>query len=163
MKSKSTSKLIAAILMTVLGILFIVFKNDIIGIGMTVLGAMLIIQAVLDLIGKNYVSAVIKAVIGVLLIVLGWLFVTVALYIMAAVLLIYAILMLIEVIKALPKLKTALAKVVGFIQPVGYLVVALCLLFNQGGTVAFVFILAGIFLIIQGALALVDCLATRKD
>ena len=163
MKSQSTSKLIAAILMTVLGILFIVFKNDIIGIGMTVLGAMLIIQAVLDIISKKYASAVIKAVIGVLIIVLGWLFVTVALYIMAAVLLIYSLLMLIDVIRALPKLKTIFAKVIGLVQPVGYLVVSLCLLFNQGGTVAFVFILAGIFLIIQGALALVDCLITRKD
>jgi hypothetical protein len=82
---------------------------------------------------------------------------------MAAVLLIYAILMLIEVIKALPSTKTLLAKIVGFIQPVGYLVVALCLLFNQGGTVDWVFILAGIFFIVQAALALVDCLATRKD
>lgn len=162
MKTQSTSKLIAAILMTVLGVLFIVLKNDVISIGMTVLGTMLIVQAVLDLIGKRYVTAVIKAVIGVFIIVLGWVFLTVALYVMAAVLLIYGILQLIDVVKALPTLKTVLAKVVGFIQPVVCLVIALCLLFNQGGTIAWVFIFSGIFLVIQGVLALIDCLATRK-
>ena len=162
MKTQSTSKLIAAILMTLLGILFIILKSDVISIGMTVLGIMLIVQSLLDILGKRYVLAVIKAVIGVLIIFMGWLFVTVALYIMAAVLLIYAILQLFDVIRALPKMKPILAKVVGFIQPVGYLVISLCLLFNQGGTIAVVFIVAGIFLIVQGALALIDCLVTRK-
>ncbi|MBE6533873.1 MAG: hypothetical protein E7678_02755 [Ruminococcaceae bacterium] len=162
MKTQSTSKLIAAILMTVLGIMFIILKGDVISIGMTVLGIMLIVQAVLDIFSKKYVSVVIKAVIGILIIVMGWLFVTVALYIMAAVLLIYAILQLFDVIRALPKLKTVLAKVVGFIQPAVYLAISLCLLFNQGGTISVVFIIAGIFLIIQGVLALLDCLATRK-
>lgn len=162
MKNQSKSKLISAILMAVIGILFIILKNDVIRIGITVLGIMLIVQAIINLVNKNFVSAVIKGVIGVLIIVLGLIFLTVALYIMAAVLLICGLLQLIDVIKSLPRVKSMLAKVVGFIQPVVYIGIAVCLFMDQGGTVSWVFILSGIFFIIQGALALIDCLATRK-
>lgn len=162
MKDQSKSKLISAILMAVIGILFIVLKNDVISIGMTVLGIMLIVQAILDLVGKRFAMAVVKGVIGVLIIVLGWLFLTVALYIMAAVLLICGVLQLIDVIKSLPHFKSLLGKVVGFIQPAVYIVIAVFLFMDQGKTVSWVFILAGIFFIIQGALALIDCLANRN-
>ena len=162
MKNQSKSKLVSAILMTLIGILFIILKNKVISIGMTILGVMLIVQAVIDLFNKKFASAVIKGVIGALVIVLGWLFVTVALYIMAAVLLICGILQLIDVIKSLPHFKSIFAKIVGFIQPVVYIGIAVCLFMDQGGTVSWVFILSGIFFIVQGALALIDCLVTRK-
>lgn len=162
MKSQSRNQLIAAILMTLLGILFIVLKNEVIRVGMTVLGVMLLVQALFDVIGKQYIPAAIKAVIGVLVIVLGWVFVKVAIYIMAAVLLIYAILQLVMVIRALPATNSTLAKILGFVQPVIYLVISCCLLFNQGGTMSWVFIISGIFLIIQGVLALIASLVNNR-
>lgn len=161
MNVKNQNKLIGALLLTVLGILFLIWKGGVISIAMTVLGVMLIVQAVLDLIAKNYVPCVVRGVLGVVIIVFGWAFVTVALYIMAAVLLIYGILQLIEAIKAYPKQKNAVSKIVGFIQPAVCILISVCLLFNQGGTISWVFIIAGIFLIVQGVLGLIDALTSK--
>lgn len=163
MKAKNQNKLISAVLMTVLGILFIVFKNEVISIALTVLGVLLVVQAILDFIHKAYVSGVIRAVIGALILVfgIGNLLVTVALYVMAAVLLVYGILQLIGALKALNKNSSLLAKIFAFLEPAVCLFIAVCLLFNQGGTIAWVFIVAGIFLIIDGVIALIDCLANK--
>ena len=161
MKVKNQNKLIAAILVTVLGLLFLIWKGGVISIAMTVLGVMLLVQAVLDVIAKDYTAGAIKAVLGVAIIVFGWAFLTIALYVMAAVLLVYGILQLIDAYKAYPKQKSLTAKIVGFIQPAIYTLIAVCLLFNQGETVSWVFIIAGIFLIVQGVLALIDCVTSK--
>lgn len=163
MKAQNQNKLISALLMTVLGVLFIIFKNDVIGVALTVLGVLLVVQAVLDFVHKAYVSGVIRAVMGALILVfgIGNLLVTVALYIIAAVLLIYGILQLIGALKAITKKSKLFAKIFAFVEPAICLFVSICLLFNQGGTVAWVFIIAGVFLIIDGVLALIDCVANK--
>ena len=162
MKAKNQNKLISAILITVLGVLFLIWKSDVISVAMTVLGVMLIVQGILDLVHKNIVSGVIRVALGILIIVFGWAFVTIALYVMAVVLLIYGIMQLISTIRNLASEKSLVAKIVGFIQPALYLVIAACLLFNQSGAITWVFILSGIFLIIQGVLALIDCLSSKS-
>ena len=163
MKAQNQNKLASALLMTVLGVLFIVFKNDVISVALTVLGVLLVIQAVLDFVHKALVSGVVRAVIGALILVfgLGNLIVTVALYVIAAVLLVYGILQLIGALKALTKKSNFIVKIFAFIEPAICLFVAICLLFNQGGTVAWVFIISGIFLIIDGVLSLIGCLFNK--
>jgi uncharacterized membrane protein HdeD (DUF308 family) len=161
MKVKNQNKLIAALFLTLLGLLFLIWKGGVISIAMTVLGVMLIVQAVFDVIGKNYVGCVVRAVLGIVILIFGWAFVTVALYVMAAVLLIYGLLQLIEAIKAFPKQKSLTAKIVEFIQPAICIVIAVCLLFNQGATVSWAFIVAGVFLIVQGVLGLIDALTSK--
>ena len=161
MKSQRINDIIAAVLLTVLGIIFIVWKSVVIGIAMTVLGVMLIVQGVIDLVGRMFVSAVIKAVLGILIISFGWAVAEIALYVMAVVLLVYGIIQLVGAIKMLRVLRSTVAKIFGFVQPCMCLFIAISLLFNQGGTVATVFIVAGVFLIIQGVLALIDCLVKR--
>ena len=96
---KKPEKLIGAILTVALGVLFMVFKNDIIGITMTLIGVALIVSAIVDLIHKQVTPCVIKAVVGVVVIVFGWTLMSAALYIMAALLLIYGILLLCQTIK----------------------------------------------------------------
>ena len=163
MKAQNQNKLISAILMTALGVLFIIFKNEVISIAMTVLGVLLVVQAILDFIHKAYVSGVVRAVMGALILVfgLGNLLVTVALYVIAAVLLVYGILQLIGALKALNKKSKLLAKIFAFLEPAVCIFVAVCLLFNHGGTVAWVFIVSGVFLIIDGVIALIDCVANK--
>ena len=68
MKTQSRNELIAAILMTVMGILFLVWKSNVISIAMTVFGIFLILQAILSLIAKQYVVAAIKGFFGVIVI-----------------------------------------------------------------------------------------------
>lgn len=162
MTSQNKNNIISAVLMAVLGILFIVWHSKVISIGMTILGAMLIIQAIIDIFGKHYISCVIKAVIGVVMIVFGWQLVSISLYIMAAVLLIYGIMQLVRAVSLLPNLYTTFSKILIFFSPAVCLVISCLLLFNQGGTVSWVFIISGIFLLIQALLSLLECVFSKK-
>ena len=159
---KKSEQLIQAILTIALGVLFMVFKSDIIGIAMTVLGVALIISAVVDLVHKQVAPCVIKAVVGVVIIVFGWTLMNAALYIMAALLLIYGILLLYQTIKDKERVENA-DKILRFVKPILYIVISVCLLFNQGGTIAWVFILSGIFFIVEGIISLVQYLKGMND
>lgn len=159
---KKSEQLIQAILTIVLGVLFMVFKSDIIGIAMTVLGVALIISAVVDLVHKQVAPCVIKAVVGVVIIVFGWTLMSAALYIMAALLLIYGILLLYQTIKDNKRIENA-DKILRFVKPILYIVISVCLLFNQGGTIAWVFILSGVFFIVEGIISLVQYSKEMND
>ncbi|MBQ9782518.1 MAG: DUF308 domain-containing protein, partial [Clostridia bacterium] len=127
-------------------------KGGVIGIAMTVLGVGLIVWAVLDLIDKNNTSGIIKLIAGIVVIVFGWTLASIVLYVMAALLLVYAVYQLYQLITGKVK------DFVKFIEPGVMALIAILLLFNQGGTIAWVFIVAGIFLIVEGALALINCI-----
>ena len=162
MKAQSRNDLVAAILMTVLGVLFLILKGGVISIAMTVFGVFLFVQAILDIIAKQYVMAVVKAVIGVVVILLGWLLIDIAIIIFAIILAIFGVLQLIEAIKAFPQIKNMLGKVLVFVKPVVCIVISVCLFVNAGGVIDVMFIIAGVFFIVQGVISLISCLATRK-
>ena len=161
MKKVNSTKLLSAILTLLVGILFLIWKGAVIGWAMTVIGVLLIVSAVMCLIRKNYTACVINAVIGALIIAFGWLFVSAALYVLAAILLIYGILLLIEIAKRGLKRLGTLAVIVRLAQPVICILVACCFFFNQGGAVDWVFILSGLFLIVNGVLALGDAVGIK--
>ena len=148
---KITDRLITAVGAIILGVLFVALKGGVLGVAMTVLGVALIVLGVSDLIKGGTVDAIVKIALGVVAIVFGWALASVAIYILAALLVVYGVMTLYQIIK--DKCKDALS----FIAPVVMLVVGLCLFFNQGGTVNWVFIVSGIFLIIYGVLNLVEC------
>ena len=160
---KKSDKLVYAILTIVLGILFIVFKNDIIGIAMTILGVALIISAILDLVHKQIAPCVIKAVVGVVIIVFGWTLMSAALYVMAALVLIYGILLLYQTIKNYKEIPEISDKVLSFVKPILLTAIGICLLFNQGGTIAWVFILSGVFFIVEGIISLIQYFKEIND
>lgn len=140
-----TSNLIVAILTIVLGILLIAFKGVIINVAMTIIGAGLIVWAVIDAVNNNWTPAIIKAVGGVLLIVLGWLIANVVLYVLAGALLIYAI------YQGYLLVSSRCKDLELIIQPVLFALVAI-LFFIQGFN--WVFVLAGILLLVEGILSL---------
>ena len=149
---KISSAIITSILTIVIGALFIALKGGVIGIAMTILGAGLIVWAVLEIVEKSYTPAIVKMVAGAVIIVFGWTLASVVLYVLSALLLFYAVYQLYLLIK---DKVTDYAK---FVKPSIMAIIAILLLFNQGGTIAWVFIVAGIFFIVEGALALVNCL-----
>ncbi len=155
---KKTEKLIIALLTVVFGILLIVLKGSIISILMTVLGVALIVLGVMDLIGRATPSGVVKLVSGIVVIVCGWVIVSAVLYILAALLLVTGILLLYEKIKNRFFCPTLWQTVCEYAVPVVFLVIGALLLFNQGGTVNWVFIVSGVFTVIQGGLLLVNAL-----
>ena len=161
MKRTNSAKLLSAALTILVGILFLILKGSVISVAMTVIGVLLIATAIMNLVRKKYTACVIGAVLGVMVLCFGWLFLSVALYLLAAILLIYGILLLMEVAKRGVGRMGTLAAIIRLSQPVICILVAGCLLFNQGGTVDWVFIVSGLFLIVEGVLALGDALGLK--
>ena len=158
MKKEKTKQLIGAILSIVVGILCILLQNRILGALMTGIGVLLIVSGVLDLIiVKNVISFVVKAVIGAAIILLGWLAVTVVLYIIAVLMVIYGILGILQVLSN--PLASVGLKILALFRPILNLVVGICLFFNQGGTMAWVFIVVGILLVADGILSMAAALS----
>ncbi|MBO5240100.1 MAG: DUF308 domain-containing protein [Clostridia bacterium] len=153
---KRTEKIVLALLTISFGVLLIVLKGGIISILMTVLGVGLIAFGLVDLLNRTFPPAVIKTVIGAIVILCGWVIVKAVLYVLAAALLIVGILLLYEKIKSKTVCPALWQTICEYAVPVVFLLIGLCLLFNQGNTVEWVFILSGSFTIVEGGLLLVN-------
>ena len=153
---KRTEKIISAALTIALGILLIVLRGQIISILMTVLGISLIAFGVLDLWTKLIPPAVVKLVGGGVIILCGWVIVEAVLYVVAALLLVAGILLLYEKIKSKARCHTLFYTLCEYAAPALCIVIGTLLLFNQGNTVNWVFVVSGIFTSVEGGLLLVN-------
>ena len=152
---KKSEKIISALVTMALGVLLIILKANIISILITVLGLGLIVLGCLDLFHKLIPPGVIKIVVGVVIILCGWVIVSAVLYVLAAILLIVGILTLYEQIKKKP-CGELWKMICSYAVPVVFIIIGLLLMFNQGNTVDWVFILSGILTVAEGGLFLVN-------
>ena len=148
-KTKNQSNLIMAAAYIAIGILFIILKGAVISIAMTVIGLLLIAAAVRDFLSKDMAAAIVKAVVGIVVLVAGFAFVSIALYIMAAILLVLSLIELYRILSAKGK-----KKYLKILEPAVSVVIALILLFNQGGAVNWMFVFAGVLFVGEGSLIL---------
>ena len=153
---KKSEKIISAALTVALGLPLMILQGRIISIVMTVLGVGLLVLGVMDLFHKLVPPAIIKLVAGVVIIVCGWAIVGAVLYIVAAALLIVGILALYEKLKNRVCFKSVLQTIASYAVPGLCIVIGLLLLFNQGNTVNWVFIVSGGFTVIEGCLLLIN-------
>ena len=158
----SSDKLIEGALTILLGILFLILQGEVIKVAMTILGAVLIVMAVLDLLDHQTFPAIVKAVFGVVVLIFGLALTTAALYVLAAVLLIWGIYELYAKLKIHLKGNSVGLTVMLYIAPILNIVLGLLLLFNQSGTVAWIFIVVGVLLIIDGVMLLCDAFSKKK-
>lgn len=145
---KKDSQWLMRVGMIVLGLLFVVKRSGVIHTAMMLIAAVLLLSAILDFTKKQRNSGIIKAVIAVGVVVFGWLFVELALYLIAVLLVLYGITQLVQTAKQKPNGNLPYA------VPLLSLLAGGCLLFNQGGTVDWIFVVAGLVLIVQGVLSL---------
>ena len=159
-----TSKMISAIMTLVLGILFLVLKGKVIGIGLTVLGVVLLLTAILELVKKNFASGVIKAVLAIAVFLIGYLLLDIALIVIAIVLMVYGVLEFVKRIIAIFKKQSGkfLATVLGFINPVLCVIAAGFLLTSRGEAISWAIIVAGVLFVIDGIIALVEALVYKN-
>lgn len=157
MKQQRGNQFVTSIALIIIGVLFIIYKSEIISIAMSLIAVALIVMGVIDLVRRSVVSGVVKIVFGALVLAAGWLFVKLALYVLAAFLLIAGVVDLYKLLKLKIK-KLSLSVIMHLIQPAIYVLVAICLFFNQGGTLSWVFTVSGIFFIIDGVVALIGSL-----
>ena len=151
---KKSEKVIAALLMMVLGVLLIVMKDNFIGILMTIAGIFLIVLGVIDIIEQMVPPAVVKIVSGLFVIICGWTVVEAVLYIVAAALLIVGILLLYDKIKHRVCGNTLLYTVCEYAVPIVCILIGGLFLFHRGVAVNFIFVSCGILTILEGGLVL---------
>lgn len=150
----ANNKLLSAIVSVVLGVLLIIMQKDVISFALTLIGIALIVSAVMDFSKQATQNGIIKAVIGAVIIAFGWLFVSAAVYILAAILVLQGILQIVDTYKLHSSLPGGAQKAFSYSKPVISLLAGICLLFNQGGTISWVFIVCGILLVAEGVIAL---------
>lgn len=156
-KSNKSNELLTAIALILIGGLFIIYKGEVISIAMSLIGITLVVLGIIDILRARVFSGVVKLVFAALVVLAGWLFVTLALYVLGAFLLIAGITQLIAISKLKIK-KLTLPAVMHIAQPVIYILVAICLFFNQGGAISWVFILSGVFFILDGIAGIIGAL-----
>ena len=154
---KTSSYLISAAVKLALGILFVILKAEVVGICITLLGVALIVMAVLDLVHGATAPGVVKILLAVSVLLIGWLLLKVALVVLGVVLLVYSVLDIVKILVETVKNKNigVLALVLGLIEPALSLVASVFLITSNGAAIEWAVIIAGIVLIINGALGIV--------
>ena len=140
----------------VIGILLITMKGNFIGVLMTIVGSGLIILGVVDIFNRIVPPAVVKIVAGILLIICGWAIVRAVLYILSAILLIGGILLLYDKIKKKCRCEKLLYTICEYAEIGIAIFVGILLLFHQAKAVNIIFVVSGIFTILEGGLLLVS-------
>ncbi|MBQ7924511.1 MAG: hypothetical protein IJ329_04315 [Clostridia bacterium] len=155
---RKTEKFIVAALTVVLGVLLIAFQEDVVKIAMSAIGLLLIALGVLDFFNKTLALAVVKAVTGLVVILFGIFAVRAVLYLLAGILLIAGILLLYEKWKSRVRCDSLFQKIFAYALPAICILIGILLLFNGNNTVTWVFVVSGIFVVIEGSLLLVDAI-----
>ena len=155
---KKSEKIISAVLMMVLGIMFIILKDKFIGLLMTVAGISLIVLGVVDIVENSIPPAVIKIVSGILVILCGWVVVEAVLYILAGVLLAFGILLLYDEIKNQTGCDTLWQTLLQYAVPVICIAIGVVLLFHRGEMMDIVLIISGCLIFVEGGILLFNAL-----
>ena len=157
-----TQKFLSAVFTVALGVMLIILRSEVISIAMTILGVGCIVLGIFDLVQKLIPPAVVKLVVGTIIIICGWIIVSAVLYVLAGILLIAGILFLYEKIRNRIQCQTWYLTLCEYAMPILCIVIGTLLLFNQGNTVNWVFVVSGIATILEGALLLIDALQTEN-
>ena len=152
---KNKEKILSAFFTIALGVLMIVMKQDLISVFMTILGVSLMVLGVLDFLAKDMTGAVVKCVVGILIIVFGWTIASAVVYIVAAGLLILGILGLYDLWKVKNLCLRGFENLRAYALPCGCIIIGLILFFNRWD---WIFVVAGICTVIEGALLFMDVL-----
>ncbi len=158
MYMKKTEKIITAFLLIALGVVFAVLQGDLISILMTALGLGLIVLGGIDLYKRCTLPATIKLVVGALSILFGWVLVGAVLYLLALALFVLGILLIYERMKCSEGKQNIWQIIISYAQPLLLLCIGFLLLFNQRGTVSWIFIISGVLTVLEGGILLTNAL-----
>lgn len=156
-----TEKILSAVTAIALGVLLIILKNGVLHVLNAVVGIVLLALGVLDLVKKDVKLGVIKCVIGGLTLALGWFILQAILYVFAALLLVVGVCWIYDLFRCGQKLTCDWRMILEFVKPALCIFIGILLLFNQGGTVDWIFIVCGVCTAIEGTLLLFTTLANE--
>ena len=160
---KKASGIISGLMYLILGILFVILKTEVIGIAMTVMGIALIVLGIIDFVKARVFLGLLKILAAVVIFVFEWKLIEFAGIVMGVILLVWGIIALIRKIRSKRKPKKFLANLVGYLVPVVCILGGIFLLTGGiGSALTWAFIIAGVLLIINGALAIIEALTSKK-
>lgn len=154
---KISNKLIMGILAVVVGVMFIIMKGEVLSIALTLLGVAAIIMGVQDIARNAKNSGIVKIIVGAVVVLFSWLFVDITLIVIAVLMILFCGMNLIGSLKTDGYPMSTVQTIRTYAKPVIGIIAGICLLFNRGGTVAWVFTLVGIVFIIEGIMILMEC------
>lgn len=156
-----TGKLISAVAAIAVGVLLIILRNGVLHVLNAVVGVVLLALGVLDLVKKDIKLGGTKCVIGALLLAFGWLILQAILYVFAALLLIVGVCWIYDLIRCGVKCTQDWRLLLEYVKPVLCILIGVLLLFNQGGTVDWIFIVCGVCTVVEGSLILFTAMANE--
>lgn len=158
---KKSGNLIASLVTILMGILFCILKEGVIGIMMTILGVLFIVGGVIALLSNGTIYGIILITIGVLIIIFGWAIKTVVFYVIAVLLILVGVAQIIGLIKGNVKGTKPIFTLIIYLVPVLRIAIGVLLLFNQNGTLNWIMYVTGILLIVDGLIGLITEAANK--
>lgn len=156
MATKKTNKvanaLIYALIYIVLGVLFCIFRGAVAVWCVYVIGALLIVQGVLDMVNRRLIQGILEAAVGVLAIVFAAAITKYAVMVLGIILLVWAILRLFD---------STLKSTLTLLYIVGAIVVGVLMIVNAFAALSWFFLVIGILLIVEGVLCLAPASARK--
>ncbi len=150
MAKKSGSNLSTPILYIILGVLLLVFKDDVLGWAMTAAGIVFIVSGAIDLSKGFKISAIISITAGIAILVLGWSLASIVLLVLGVLIAVKGAVDLLDALKMSKKRRSALH----IVFPVLTIIVGLALAFANG--IDYIIAGVGIMLIADGALGIIS-------
>lgn len=147
--------LLSGLISIILGVLFIIFKAEILNWMMIGLGVLLIVMGVLDIANKNLIPGIVLLIVGILTIILSSTIIWLLLYILGVLLMVLGIVLFVQLFNTKRKYRSGLLNFISFLVPVFYILIGICLCFNQTSFINTVYIIVGVLLIVQGTLNVV--------
>ena len=138
------SNIISAFIYITIGVLFCIFKQEIVSWAMTITGILLIVKGVMDAISNRTTPAVIAIIIGALLFALRFILVDFIVKVFGIILVVSGISQLANGTK-----KKAISLITCLLTVIG----GCLIIFFSGETLSLMFIISGILFIIDGVIA----------
>lgn len=157
---KKTEKLIASIVTVALGVLLIALKGVTVQIVTSIFGILLIVLGVLNLTYKETGLGAAECVFGILIVAFGWLISSVVLYVISVFLFIIAVWWIFELWRARCVRSFSWSSLLQYAQPFLLVLIGVFLFFHQGEGREWVFVAAGIFTVLEGAIMFAGAIKT---
>ena len=149
---RKTEKLIASIVAIALGILLIVLKGTTVQVITSIFAVLLLVLGVMDFLAREGQIATLKCVAGIFILAFSWLILSTVLYVIAAMLLVASVWWVYELWKTRCVRSFGYHFLMMYARPILLAVIGAFLLFHQGEEREWVFMIAGILTILEGAL-----------
>ena len=149
---KKNEKLIASVVTVALGILLIALKVVTVQIVASVFGVLLVVLGILNLAYKQTLIGALECVFGVLIIAFGWWISSVVLYLLSICLFLIAFWLIFEFWRGRCERSFSVASLLQYVQPILIILIGVFLFFHQGDDREWVFVVAGIFTVLEGAI-----------